>query len=377
MHPHSRRLTCFLASLTATLTAAAALAGPLNPPAGAVTSTAKPLAEIEPRTAISLANTPGDADSLYRITQPGSYYLTGNLQGVVGKHGIEIAVSGVTLDLCGFRVDGAGGDGSFAGVFASSQNIISIVVRNGLVHNWAGDGVDLATFFTLACRVENVTSTSNGGDGISLGFRSTAVECVAYTNSANGFTGLTGAMCTACAAYGSTGAGFSVASGSTITGCTSGDNQGSGIVVGTGSTVSNCTSYSNNETGIASASGSLIAGCSVRGNGLDGIAVSSNCLVRDNTVSSNGGIGDGANILITGGDTRVERNNCSGADRGIAASGSSNFIAGNTVSGATLNWDIAANNYCLVIAATASAAISGNAGGVSPGSTSPWANFTY
>lgn len=61
------------------LGAGSAEAGDLNPPAGPVSPTHKTLTEIEPRTAISMANTPGDADSLFKITQPGSYYLTGNI----------------------------------------------------------------------------------------------------------------------------------------------------------------------------------------------------------------------------------------------------------------------------------------------------------
>ena len=55
----------------------------------------------EPRIAINTASTPGDADSVFRITQPGSYYLTGNTSGVAAKHGIEIDASDVTLDLMG------------------------------------------------------------------------------------------------------------------------------------------------------------------------------------------------------------------------------------------------------------------------------------
>ena len=53
--------------------AALALAGPLNPPAGPVTSTYKTLTEVEPRIAINLTNTPGDANSVFKITQRGSY----------------------------------------------------------------------------------------------------------------------------------------------------------------------------------------------------------------------------------------------------------------------------------------------------------------
>jgi hypothetical protein len=73
--------------------AVVSVAGPLSPPGGPVASTYKTLSEVEPRTAVSLANTPGDADSLFKITQPGSYYLTGNIVGVAGKHGVEIAAA--------------------------------------------------------------------------------------------------------------------------------------------------------------------------------------------------------------------------------------------------------------------------------------------
>src|SRR5678815_4185257 len=84
--------------------------GLLTPP-GTPAPTMKTLDQVEPRVAINATNTPGDTDSLFKITQPGSYYLTGNITGVAGKHGIAIAASGVTVDLNGFDV--AGVPGSF------------------------------------------------------------------------------------------------------------------------------------------------------------------------------------------------------------------------------------------------------------------------
>jgi len=88
-----------VASLAGLFIAYSAWAGPLDPPAGPVTSTYKTLTEVEPRTAINTTNTPGDADSLFKITQPGSYYLTGNITGVAAKHGIEIAVAATPVML--------------------------------------------------------------------------------------------------------------------------------------------------------------------------------------------------------------------------------------------------------------------------------------
>src|SRR6185369_7398513 len=81
-------------------------AGNLNPPAGPVASTMKTLSEVEPRIPINATTTPGDADSIFRITQPGSYFLTGNITGVNGKHGIEVAASSVTIDMRGFDLVG-------------------------------------------------------------------------------------------------------------------------------------------------------------------------------------------------------------------------------------------------------------------------------
>src|SRR6186713_1252076 len=76
--------------------------GPLTPPLGPPAPTMKTLDQVEPRKPIDATNTPGDADSLFKITQPGSYYLTANVTGVNAKYGIEIAASGVTVDLNGF-----------------------------------------------------------------------------------------------------------------------------------------------------------------------------------------------------------------------------------------------------------------------------------
>src|SRR5437762_605503 len=86
-----------------------ASAGNLNPPAGPVAPTGKTLTEIEPRTAVNAVNTPPSATSLFTITQPGSYYLTGNIQGVATMDGVEIDASGVTLDLNGFALVGVAG----------------------------------------------------------------------------------------------------------------------------------------------------------------------------------------------------------------------------------------------------------------------------
>jgi hypothetical protein len=74
--------------------------GPLTPP-GTPAPTMKTLDQIEPRTPISALP--------FTISSPGSYYVTANLTGVAGQHGISVNASGVTLDLGGFELAGVGG----------------------------------------------------------------------------------------------------------------------------------------------------------------------------------------------------------------------------------------------------------------------------
>src|SRR5262245_61818709 len=84
---------------------AAALAGPLDPPAGPVTGTYKTLAQVEPR--IDVATLPGNGSCAHIISQPGSYYLSGNLSvntsgGVICA--VYVGASDVSVDLNGFVI---------------------------------------------------------------------------------------------------------------------------------------------------------------------------------------------------------------------------------------------------------------------------------
>lgn len=92
----------FVASLIATT--GLTLAGPINPPAGPVSSTMKSLSEVEPRIAINATNTPGDAASMFVISQPGSYYLVGDIATTGAKTAIRVLATDVTVDLNGFVI---------------------------------------------------------------------------------------------------------------------------------------------------------------------------------------------------------------------------------------------------------------------------------
>lgn len=114
-----------------------ARSGPLTPP-GAPAPTMKTLNEVEARIPIGPLTTPGDANAVYVISQPGSYYLTGDVQGVAGKSGILIGAESVTLDLNGYALVGA--SGSLHGVVMFAF-VPGVEIRNGVVRNWGQSGV--------------------------------------------------------------------------------------------------------------------------------------------------------------------------------------------------------------------------------------------
>jgi len=352
-----------------------AVAGPLNPPGGAVSPTYKTLTEIEPRIAINATNTPGDADatpSLYKITQPGSYYLTGNVTGVSGKIGIEIASSGVTLDLNGFELLGVAG--SRAGVNISAFNPQNIGVRNGSVRGWGENGVALSA---VNSSVTDLRVSGNAGSGISMVGACIASGCLANGNGGDGIQAGVACMVLGCTAYDNGSAGISAMGGCTISDSTAYFNTGDGVAVLSGCTISGCTAYNNLGNGISATSGATVSGCTARSNTLDGVRVSSDCHVLSNTCVFNG-IGDGAGIHATSDSNRIEGNVCKSADRGIDVDGTGNIIMRNTCTANTINWTIVGgNSYLVVVANRTVSNFSGDAGGGGYGSTDPNANFTY
>lgn len=336
-------------------------AGDLNPPPGPIGPTQQ--------TPIGANTTPGDALSVFRVIQPGSYYLTGNVKGVVGKHGIEIDASGVTLDLMGFEV--AGVAGSLEGIHVTNA-VNSIAVMNGSVRNW-----DRGINFSVASntRLADLRASGNVTDGILAGANAVVTGCVAYQNGVRGITITSGSM-SHCSAYNNTGTGLVGLSASTIANSSS-RNNGEGIALLDGNSVSNCAIYDNSGDGVDAHDGNTITNCSISGNTLDGIRVFSDNTIRGNTCHSNGNGGDGAGIHAEGTDNRIDANNCTDADRGIDVDFAGNFITRNTCSGNTTNWDVVASNNLLVVIAVDAGAVLGNSGGVSPGSTDPSANFSY
>jgi hypothetical protein len=143
---------------------AMAKGGPINPPAGPVGSTPGP----EPRVAVNSVNTPPSGNALFRISQPGSYYLTGNISVTSPGSAVLIAVPGVTLDLNGFTITGNGGNSVGVAFYESTT------VRNGHLRS-LGFGISGTGGANTA--VEDLTVIGCTTRGIAMGARAAVRRC--------------------------------------------------------------------------------------------------------------------------------------------------------------------------------------------------------
>jgi parallel beta-helix repeat protein len=386
---------------------AAAFAGPINPPAGPVTSTYKTLGEVEPRTPVQ--SLPGSATALYVISQPGSYYLTGNITGVSGKSGIQITSDNVSLDLAGFQLSGVAG--SADGITIPPVVLkVNLSISNGSVSGWGGSGIQ--TGWGRSGRIDNVRAWNNVGsgivagphsivtdcqamgntvygiqvsdratvrscladenvsDGFHVGTSSNLLQCTATSNGAVGIFANPGANLNACTCNSNTLDGFRIGDSSSLAACTAAGNGATGIYGGFGVSVTGCTAAGNTSHGIQmNGIGATVSGCTARANAGDGIWVGNGAYVLNCSCQGNGlGAPVGAGIHALGQGNRIDSNTSMGNDIGIKVDSTNNFIARNTVSFNPTGSTIAANNTCAEWIVTPGAAFVG---------TDPWANFQH
>ena len=344
--------------------------GSLSPPAGPVAPTMKTLAEIEPRTAINAMNTPGDADSTFKISMRGSYYLSGNVLGELGKHGIEVEAGDVTIDMMGFTLIGV--PGSLDGIFSSDFYPHNIAITNGAIRDWGEDGLDLSTFGSLGAVVDGIRASNNGDNGIRVGQAGLVNRCTAVDNANNGILTARGSMVNGSSASENGNNGISVGQGCTVVHCEAYGNEVRGITVsdsGTSTVISHSIAANNSGVGFYALNGNVaISNCIAHLNASDGILVGSDSFIRDNLCDANGyDVGSGAGIYIVGGGNRIEANNITDNDRGIDVDVAGNLIIRNSASGNGVNFDIVAGN---IVGPTVTAAtIAGN--------NNPHANYDY
>jgi len=328
-----------------------AKAGPLNPPAGPVTSTGKTLTEVEPRIAINQTNTPGSANSVFRITQPGSYYLTGNVLGESGKNGILIESADVTVDLNGFALIGAAG--SLAGITGSLRQTIC----NGLIRNWGSSGIsvgDNSRFWDLTV-ASCVESGIVGGSGCII------ERCLLRNNIDNGILVGFGAVIRGCTAV-SNGIGITTQTSCTIVDSVATSNIRGGIET-SASIVSRCTVTFNNNFGIKSLGRTIVEHCNASANSGRGIEVTGfRNVIAENICTTNSGTG----LLVEAASSqnRIDGNHfTTNGFGGMRVLSTLNIIVRNSSRANTsFNYDIAAGNDAGPIQTAATA-------------TSPWANL--
>ncbi|MEM7754502.1 MAG: right-handed parallel beta-helix repeat-containing protein [Planctomycetota bacterium] len=390
-----------LAALAANV-ATHTLAGPLTPPPGAPSPTNLTLQEIEPRTPIS---------SPTIINQPGSYYLTNNINTT--SRGVEIQATGVILDLNGFTITGDGvGTTSEIGVLVSvSGNELPVVVKNGFVRNFTGDGVNTSSSNnTLVvenvhvvdcnsgiaslgpaqirdCVVRNcaadgfrISSTgiglivgciaeSNGSDGFQLdnavardcvatnnadrGFNvsldSLLIGCVATLNF-NGFVASTGSTFKDCLAASNDVTGFTASTASSFTDCVARNNGDDGFIAANGVTFDGCTARQNGNQGFDAGAANVFTNCAAVNNAGDGFALNSDCRINF-CVADNNGAGDATAAGIRGSsDCTIDSCTVTDNPTGII-SGVGALVIRNTAAGnTTANYDIASSDHGAIVA---------------------------
>ncbi len=256
-------------------------AGPLTPSAGPVSPTGKTTQEVfdkvavaEPRIPINSTNTPGFDTIAFIISQPGSYYLPGNITATPGKTVlIEILASGVTLDLGGFQLSGVGIAQHAVRV---SPGLPNVLVKNGFISGCLSHGI---TSNGLLCEVTNLNVSNCAGNGIDLNALSRVTNCAVRSNGSHG------------------------------------------IRVGSNSIVSNCLSSTNTVNGIEALGGSVITDCICEGNAV-GMLLGSNCLVSNSRVS-NPAAASSVAFLSGNGDSGTALTDCraTGGGRGFSFQG--------------------------------------------------------
>lgn len=265
---------------------------------------------------------------------PCSVKFAGTLTcSITGTDGITVKADNVTIDLDGHTLIGPGAS-SGSGIFQTNtwQNL---VVHNGSVSGWKGTEKGGIYSLGTGSHISEIQATLNYDGIVVANNRGLINDCTANRNLNSGI----------------------FADYCIINRCNTSQNDGAGIYAANSCTVNDCISSLN--TG-------------------DGILVRFWCQITGNNCQNNGfSSGNGAGIHILSAGNRIENNFVTLNDRGIDVDSNNNFIIRNTTSGNTTNWDIATGNVCLVVQATTGGAISGNSGGVAPGSTDPNANFTY
>jgi parallel beta-helix repeat protein len=259
----------------------------------------KTLVEVEPRTAISSLP--------MTITESGSYYLTENLTlSTTEQDGILVAVDNVTIDLNGFTLSGPGKAAGTSGAGIIGSSVGNIVVRNGIIREWRGNGIELSSSCNRIAAVDLIAE-NNGGYGVELGNTGIVRNVISRENGE---------------------CGIQVTERAIVENCTVTENGYHGIYIGNRTTVRNCSVFLNTYEGIVGFSNNIIKNNTIANN-RQGINVSARNLITHNSSCSNSEDG----IQLNNNCNQVMHNLVTNnSEHGISVSGDYNRIAHNTIS---------------------------------------------
>lgn len=283
------------------------------------------------------------ANGSIRITQPGSYYLTKNVSITsANSDGIVIISDNVTLDLNGYTLDGdAGGITTDDGIFVQGD-LDNIFIKNGIVKNWDGDGVNALNCDN--CSFTDLIVENNGGDGLVTDFGGIIFNCTARGNGRDGLEGDDNTIIYNSTASNNLDNGIEGSEGVLVFNCTSVNNESDGIDVQSGSRVEGCTASGNDTYGIDVGQSVQVLHCVANNNGRNGIDAFNSCLVKFNTANNNGSCFTSGNCdpsLLQNGavgagirafaNVQVINNICRGNYYGVRMSSADAFVSDNVV----------------------------------------------
>lgn len=377
------------------ISALSARGGDLTPPPGPAVPTMLTLQQIEPRTPIQ--SLPGDATAVHIISEPGSYYLTGNILGDGAKDGISVRAHNVSIDMMGFSLDGNDPFASGTGIKAEPPQAGTpgpVRVKNGTVIRWGGAGIDLTA--AGLSMVSDVFAFDCGGRGIDSGVgivqdcrvrrsvddgivatgivtrcistfnerrgidvtEGVVVDCVAASNERDGFK-LSDSVATRCMSEinGGTidttpiGGGFLI-DGSVLTSSLARFNTVDGVRALADLApsfdavlVRDCLAIQNANTGFDFHGPALISNCDARANFVDGISTSqfgtivAHCSLHANQASG----------ILASTDSYVFNNFSAAGFRGVSASGAFMRIDSNTSLGNAIGMQTDLSTESLII----------------------------
>jgi hypothetical protein len=280
-----------------------------------------------------------------RITSPGSYRLTSNLDlsgapNPPNTDAIAVEASEVTLDLGGYRIAGTtacSGGGAAGVVCAPLGTGVGVrtgavyphaVVSNGNVFGMGGGGVALAAL----ARVERVNVTQSGGPGLAVSSQSEVVGCHAFLNAGDGISAGSKVEIRGNRVERNGSDGIRALDEALVAANTVSENLLVGIEC-RASCVIDANAVDLNDTGIMASSG-VVRGNAVRANRGSGISSSGSVVALENHLTANAcsglslsnNSGYGENVLVS--------NNTSGLCSEITDVAGSRDIACNLVNGA-------------------------------------------